>query len=877
MIINKNKTLNMLRKLLFLVILITIVFIAKGQQIGNYLNKKIQEADGAGVPVVIILNNQWNSDSALMEFKSRKTIASQRIQSTVESVRKFTQKSQKSILSTIDDVKASYNISNIRPFWAANIIALKATGDAIHQLAMHPDVYEIVYDEPGYAIYPNEPTKTESSENPKGGALRGLKTIKAHKLWEVGHTGKGRLAFGVDTGVFPENPAFENRFMGNYFPLSQTWFGYNNNWPFDISSHGTHTLGTILGFKSPNNDTIGVAFGARFIASDPIVSNMNELRTRSELMESFQWALDPDNNPNTVSDVPDVISNSWGLTNTDNPENCNLPATLILNTVNAAGIAVVFSAGNDGPGSATIGEPAHISRSTTNVFSVGAIDALAMQIADFSSHGPTNCYSGSDTSLLIKPEVSAPGVSVYSCTGITSFGYMSGTSMAAPHVAGAVLLLKEAFPEAPGDEILMALYNTAIDMGTPGEDNTYGNGLIDCEAAFISLIGQYPLVLPNHNQINPYVVMHKRDFIEETEMIEIQAEVHCNQNNNFNILGFDLKINENSLEHTFTTSDNGNFIEVSIHIDPNDLPSGDKHLITGLINTDSETDDLIDNNFWFNIYNPQIHEIPYLVTFENSGYDFANSSIMPYNPDSYIGWRVDTISGFNVSKHAAKMNFYKYALMKKQKDFLLLPPLNISDYEDLSFSFKYAYAKRYDNIYKDSLLVVARYGTNFANSDTLFLNSGETLATLAENYSGTQFIPSTREQWKDTSISINHLIAHDLVKIEFIAINDNGNNLYIDNIAIHEGENPLLGIDNGKIAASVNIYPNPMRESITIESNDGVKGICIFDMSGRMVKQNKPAINNTTISINTSDLKPGIYIVQVQTQAGIINKKLIKH
>jgi len=250
---------------------------------------------------------------------------------------------------------------------------------------------------------------------------------------------------------------------------------------------------------------------------------------------------------------------------------------------------------------------------------------------------------------------------------------------------------------------------------------------------------------------------------------------------------------------------------------------------------------------------------------------------MPYNPDSYIGWRVDTISGFNVSKHAAKMNFYKYVSMEKQKDFLLLPPLNISDYEDLSFSFKYAYAKRYDNIYKDSLIVVAHYGTNFENRDTLFINGGENLATIAENYTGTQFIPSAREQWKDTSISINHLIAHDIIKIEFIAINDNGNNLYIDNIAVHEGESPLLGIDYGKIAASVNIYPNPMGESITLESKEGFSDVFIFDISGQIVKQSNSTDYVTKFLINTSDLKPGIYIVQVQTRAGIINKKLIKH
>jgi subtilisin family serine protease len=92
-------------------------------------------------------------------------------------------------------------------------------------------------------------------------------------VWSLGYTGKGRIALGIDTGIFPDHPAFENRFLGNYKPLSQCWYGFNNTWPFDISDHGTHTMGTTIGFKSRFNDTIGVAFNAYFIAADPIVSN----------------------------------------------------------------------------------------------------------------------------------------------------------------------------------------------------------------------------------------------------------------------------------------------------------------------------------------------------------------------------------------------------------------------------------------------------------------------------------------------------------------------------------------------------------------------------------------------------------------------------
>ncbi|RMH81501.1 MAG: hypothetical protein D6681_18105, partial [Calditrichaeota bacterium] len=109
-------------------------------------------------------------------------------------------------------------------------------------------------------------------------------------------------------------------------------------------------------------------------------------------------------------------------------------------------------------------------------------------IASFSSRGPVipNCITGVP-SLDIKPEASAPGVNVRSSLPGGNFGTLSGTSMACPHVVGAIALLKQAHPTMTGHELKMALYNTAVDLGTPGEDNDYGMGIIDVWAAHMSL------------------------------------------------------------------------------------------------------------------------------------------------------------------------------------------------------------------------------------------------------------------------------------------------------------------------------------------------------------------------------------------------------
>jgi hypothetical protein len=115
-----------------------------------------------------------------------------------------------------------------------------------------------------------------------------------------------------------------------------------------------------------------------------------------------------------------------------------------------------------------------------NSFSVGAIDAntCGNPVADFSSRGPSRCDS-----LTIKPELCAPGVRVKSTYLEGSYRLMSGTSMAAPFVSGAVAILREHNPEATVEEIKQALINSSSDLGPEGEDNSYGWGLLNIKKA----------------------------------------------------------------------------------------------------------------------------------------------------------------------------------------------------------------------------------------------------------------------------------------------------------------------------------------------------------------------------------------------------------
>ena len=147
------------------------------------------------------------------------------------------------------------------------------------------------------------------------------------------------------------------------------------------------------------------------------------------------------------------MQNSWGISEEFgyDYEDCDDRWWAVIDHCEAAGVITIWSAGNEGPGAATLRSPADRVTTPTNTYSVGAVDATNYEypypIAVWSSRGPFGCNS-----FIKKPEVAAPGVAVYSC--IPDGGYSedySGTSMAGPHVAGVVALMWSANPELVGD------------------------------------------------------------------------------------------------------------------------------------------------------------------------------------------------------------------------------------------------------------------------------------------------------------------------------------------------------------------------------------------------------------------------------------------
>jgi subtilisin family serine protease len=244
---------------------------------------------------------------------------------------------------------------------------------------------------------------------------------------------------------------------------------------------------------------VGMAPGARWIGCRNMDSGVG---TPATYMECYQWFLAPTDLNNQNPDptrAPHVINNSWSC---PPDEGCTDPDLLraIVENVRAAGIITVHAAGNSGPGCSTVNTPAAIYDASFSVGATTSTDAIAI----FSSRGPVTI----DGSGRLKPDISAPGSSVRSTIRGGNYGLASGTSMAAPHVAGLVALLVSAQPELAGqvDTIESIIRQAAVpltmatgcggDTPTSVPNHTFGYGRIDALHAYQLLLLDYRTYLP---------------------------------------------------------------------------------------------------------------------------------------------------------------------------------------------------------------------------------------------------------------------------------------------------------------------------------------------------------------------------------------------
>jgi len=449
--------------------------------------------DGAPVMALLMMNDRLDIKALDWELHEARTSLAERHYTVITSLQQDAQRAQASLLADLETMVRLGEIESYEPFWIVNGVFITAKDDmAIRDLALRADI-DVV--EPPLSIELIEPeTRMAPDKSADGiGITPGVVNVGARRVWdELGINGTGAIVCNLDTGVDGNHPAFASRWRGNFAPAEECWLdfvGGFNNPPVDSDMHGTHTMGTMCGVA--NDDTIGVAPGALWIAANTIVGG----NLGNQVLQTMQWLADPDGDPVTMDDVPDVANNSWGVNESFGYPDCFSGWWDAIDACEAAGVVHVWATGNEGPGGNSVRSPGDRATTLYDSFSVGSTAYNPpYSISSFSSRGPAgpNCGPAEN---LIKPEVVAPGSNIYSSIPGGGYTYMGGTSMATPHVAGVVALIRSANPDLDVITIKQILMSSANDLGTPGEDNVYGWGFLDAYEAVTSAITGYGVVV----------------------------------------------------------------------------------------------------------------------------------------------------------------------------------------------------------------------------------------------------------------------------------------------------------------------------------------------------------------------------------------------
>jgi subtilisin family serine protease len=351
-------------------------------------------------------------------------------------------------------------------YWITNVLVFEgdqALADAVAELPGVATVYvEPIHPSAASADLPAAPA-------PGDGPTWNVSAVGAPAAWDASPavTGTSATIGIIDTGIDATHPALASSWQA----AGSSWFdatGTCPDDPCDPVGHGTLVAGIAVGGDrdDPTLPGIGVAPGAGVMVARACDDGCSE----THLLAALQWMLSPTDASSATGDPgrrPEVLQASWTLARSDSSLD-RVPAVL-----RAAGIVPVFAAGNSGPACGTVGSPA----ADADAVAVGATDRGG-SVDDRSARGP----GASGT----KPDLVAPGEAIVSSLPGGGYGSGSGTSVAAPHVAGALAVaLGDASPD---DGALVAALNGSAGPLTADADcegsaeNTAGAGLLDVGA-----------------------------------------------------------------------------------------------------------------------------------------------------------------------------------------------------------------------------------------------------------------------------------------------------------------------------------------------------------------------------------------------------------
>jgi serine protease AprX len=407
------------------------------------------------------------------------------------------------------------------PFKTIGAVAVTAPLPVLDLISSVPGVVAV---EPQRQIVPDL-YASKKQINALGLDRRGSYTTRIDgdrvKVTRAGVTGEGVTVAVLDSGIFANHPDFGDRVVkGLNFSYSEAaqqggfsaeqWDQYAESTGSlalqDEVGHGTHVASTVggdgsLSASQDGPDLAGVAPGVSLISmriATPGFGIVEDLDWEEAALAAFDWTI-----RHRKESGIDITQNSWGLLPTEpncSGLDCGEPTDFdamsqMIRTVVDNGIHVVFSAGNSGPEPGTIGGYHDARNGAVLVGAACKADEVTQcgerqKVTGFSSRGAANgkgpqvdvVAPGDTIEAALSPSVLVP---LTECAETQQPGYfcISGTSMAAPHVAGVVALMVQANPKATPAQVKRCLKSTAVDMLARGFDIHSGRGMVDAKAA----------------------------------------------------------------------------------------------------------------------------------------------------------------------------------------------------------------------------------------------------------------------------------------------------------------------------------------------------------------------------------------------------------
>ncbi len=438
-------------------------------------------------------------DDQLLYHQSR-TISNpdKRRSFVINELKQFSKQTQAELLDWLRIKEAEGKVRNIRPLWIANLINCEAKPEVIQELMTRKDLARVDYNKERQVLMANPEQPSVPVIEPDNIVSPNLAwnvtLVNADQAWAEGYTGEGVIVAVLDTGInYNHLDITDNMWEHPDYPNHGFNFVNNNHVTMDYQSHGTHCAGTVAGTGAAGTGT-GIAPGAT-IMNLKVLGDTGS-GTEAGVWTAIQFAVDYGAH---------VMSLSLGWQHQWNPDRSTWRITM--NNALSAGLIASVASGNEGgwggqPPPSEVRTPGDVPPPWLNpdqtlqggvsaVVSVGSTTSADV-LSGFSSKGPVtwqnvapfNDYHYSPGMGLIRPDIVAPGSDILSLVHNTNTGYTtkSGTSMAAPAVAGAIALILSKNPGLTPEQVSQILEESA-EPQTTSKSNSYGSGRLDAFAA----------------------------------------------------------------------------------------------------------------------------------------------------------------------------------------------------------------------------------------------------------------------------------------------------------------------------------------------------------------------------------------------------------